>query len=292
MRGLVDGMRIEAPIRVPGLAAPRTGCPDWSLTLERGAEGDGLDGVEWTGDVRAEGEPWARFGRLWGDHVVLLEETASLVASTRDRRAVIRHDGGARRDVTVLRRLSPYLASLSGRLTLHAAAVVLPAGAVLICGAAGAGKSTLARAFDGLGFPVLGDDHVVVRAPRGKPPVACASFPFVDVAVSGKPKASVPLRAKPRPASAPIAAVAFLSRGRRLARTPLRTADAVAVFLRETIFVADPADGAALAARLDDALGLLAAAPPVSLVVPDRLDLLAAAVPDIADALSICGGPA
>ncbi len=234
-------------------------------------------------------------GRRGAERIVLIEGVAALRARPRDGTAVLRHDGGGRRDVAVLRRLAPYLASLRGRLVLHAAAAVFPAGAVLLCGEARAGKSTLALALDRSGIPVLGDDHVAVEVAARRGPRAYASFPFADadgparrvvgrLAGSRRPgKESVSLEtARPR-GPVPIVAVAFVRRGRRVARTPLRPAAALAQLLREAVFFPDPADRRGPPRFLDACLRLLEAAPPVRLTVPSGLVRLSRTVEEVTD---------
>jgi len=58
----------------------------------------------------------------------------------------------------------PPLLNLRGREALHASAVQTPYGVCAFMGASGAGKSTLAGAFHALGYPVLGDDCLLLDA--------------------------------------------------------------------------------------------------------------------------------
>jgi hypothetical protein len=299
MRTLVDGMGIAwraEPAPKARAGDTDAGDPDWVLEIERGDPDQGLERVAWTGDVREAGEPWARFGREGDVRVVLLEGVACLRAVRGERTARIRHDLGPALDEAVERRLEPYLVSLLGRLVLHAAAVVFPAGAVLLLGGSGAGKSTTALALDAIGVPVLADDHVAVDAPAHGPAVAHASFPVATVDADaaaafaaerrttpfGAAKRAVALSERARPASARVLATAFLARGPALSRTPMRAPEAAARLLREAAFVADPADDAAQAARLDACVHLLRFAPASTLVVPSGLERLASALPRLA----------
>jgi hypothetical protein len=71
----------------------------------------------------------------------------------------------------------PVLLADRGELVLHGAAIQTPAGAVLLCGPSGRGKSTLAAALGSLGMPVLTEDaarlttsagsHLLWPGPRG-----------------------------------------------------------------------------------------------------------------------------
>jgi len=284
-------MLYEAPLVLdPAGAVPPNRKRDWQVVIGRRAPGVDLDGVAWTGDVRGSGGVWARFGRRDGLRFVCLHGIAELRAAPGVGGAFLRHDRGPDWDLPALRRTSPYLASLLGRTALHAASVVLPAGAVLLCASSGVGKSTLSVTLDRLGVPVLGDDHVVLDASAAAGVGAFASFPFVDVDARALPgmagaaggKGSVPL-VTARPAGpVPVVAVAFLERGDRVHREPLPAPEALTRLLRDFVFVADPADDAAQTARLDACLRLLAAAPPVRLVVPSGLDRLPATAAAVA----------
>lgn len=62
----------------------------------------------------------------------------------------------------VVSSLIPSLLVEAGELLLHAAAVRTEAGAVVVCGPSGRGKSTLAAVLDALGMPMLAEDVVAV----------------------------------------------------------------------------------------------------------------------------------
>ena len=55
-----------------------------------------------------------------------------------------------------------------GLLALHASAVAMPDGLVVICGPSGAGKSTLAAVLAGRGHPLVADDMLVVARSGGR----------------------------------------------------------------------------------------------------------------------------
>jgi hypothetical protein len=57
----------------------------------------------------------------------------------------------------------PRVLAHRGRLVIHAGCVVTPHGAIAFLGDSGAGKSTLCAAFARAGFPLVGDDGVVLR---------------------------------------------------------------------------------------------------------------------------------
>jgi len=89
--------------------------------------------------------------------------------------------GGATIEDTATYLVGPVLAfvlRLRGLVALHASAVEMDGGAVLLVGPSGAGKSTTAAAFALNGWPVLTDDVAVV-APRGECLEVVPSYPRV-----------------------------------------------------------------------------------------------------------------
>lgn len=70
------------------------------------------------------------------------------------------------------------LGHLRRRLVLHGSAVATPAGAVLLLGHSGRGKSTLAMALHARGYPALSDDVVAVAFEQSVP----VTFPGVPLA--------------------------------------------------------------------------------------------------------------
>lgn len=68
----------------------------------------------------------------------------------------------------MLGRVLPLVLHRGGALSLHGSAVVTPSGAILLLGAKGRGKSTLALALAQRGAPLLTDDVAVVEARSGE----------------------------------------------------------------------------------------------------------------------------
>lgn len=86
----------------------------------------------------------------------------------------------------------PRIVAHQGDLVLHAGAVASPQGALIVVGLSGTGKSTLTASMHQLGFPLLGDDAVVLQA--GDEGVDCQAiypslrlFPDSLSAVWGQP---------------------------------------------------------------------------------------------------------
>jgi hypothetical protein len=77
----------------------------------------------------------------------------------------------------VIDQVLPRVLSHLGRLVLHAGCVATPHGAVAFLGDSGAGKSTLVAEFARAGFPLLGDDGIVLRPRDSETFEAVATYP-------------------------------------------------------------------------------------------------------------------
>ena len=74
---------------------------------------------------------------------------------------------GATRNHVFADQLYPRILAHEGNLVLHAGAFEAHGGCILIVGSSGRGKSSLVTSFDQAGFPLLGDDALVVSMPDG-----------------------------------------------------------------------------------------------------------------------------
>jgi hypothetical protein len=74
------------------------------------------------------------------------------------------------------RNVLPLVLHLRGYEVLHASAVHAPSGLLVLCGASGTGKSTLAHALSERGYPAWADDAVVIAA--GDREMAALGIPF------------------------------------------------------------------------------------------------------------------
>lgn len=117
--------------------------PDGAISFALARTGRGL--LAWCGETGAH-RLQAAWPRILSDPVTAPAFWADRVVST----------------------LLPLLLVERGELVLHAAAVRTEAGAVVVCGPSGRGKSTLATVLDAHGLPLLAEDIVVVTlAPDG-----------------------------------------------------------------------------------------------------------------------------
>lgn len=137
-----------------------------------------------------------------GDYVLATRDAAACVLLA-DRRTLRWHPAGAPRATDaefLVATVLPRAAAARGTLVFHAATLVAPHGAVLLCGGSGAGKSTLCAAVAAVtGWPLLGDDAVAVDAP-GVPPTASA--PAGDGVLAHAFNPDVRTRATPEPGAA------------------------------------------------------------------------------------------
>ena len=164
-------MRSDLPLPLPESAAVRTPGPT-DVTLRLGPVPETLPAGH--GAVTRTDLWQARPGAF----LMHVEGVARyLVTGGRD--VLIEPLGGDEDDVATFFASSPFTALLQqrGLLTLHAAAVATEAGAteagaVLLLGTSGAGKSSLAAALVERGFPLISDDVTGVALDAGHRPVA------------------------------------------------------------------------------------------------------------------------
>jgi len=74
-----------------------------------------------------------------------------------------------------------FMLRLRGVVCLHASGIVLKEGAIAIAGVSGFGKSTLAAAFFGAGYPILTDDIMPLKLHQNKKPTAVAGYPRISL---------------------------------------------------------------------------------------------------------------
>lgn len=180
----------------------------------------------------------------------------------------------------------PRLIAHQGHLVLHAAGVATPAGAVLIAGPSGRGKSTLTASLHQRGFALLGDDAMVVGSDGGQPscravypsmrlfPDSIANLFGADVRHSEvahySAKRNLDLSADPSTPEMPLRALFFIAADSDCANPrviPL-TPSATCMGMVEHSFWLDPLDLALTARKVRTASAIAAATPAFTLDYP------------------------
>lgn len=110
-----------------------------------------------------------------GRYRLCFNDEITLEVQTHDKLVIERskQDPGLRsmRNHVLADQLYPRILAHDGNLVLHAGAFEATNECILIVGASGRGKSSMVTSFDQAGFPLLGDDALVVSMAQG---VACA----------------------------------------------------------------------------------------------------------------------
>ena len=165
------GLRVRSAIPLPFDPWPDTDAVEPDVTVRLGAIPADLPAGP--GNVTRRAFWQARPGAFLME---VGEIARYLVAGGRD--VFVEPLGGSDDDVAVFFASSPFTALLQQRsvLTLHAAAVKDQAGAVLLLGRAGVGKSSLAAALGERGYPLLADDVTGVVPAADGGPVALPAF--------------------------------------------------------------------------------------------------------------------
>ncbi len=113
--------------------------------------------------------------RLWGaDDVIRLRVSSLAVDIVPNKTIIVRPQPGLSQ-VTIDHFLSdqvwPRLLAHEGSFIIHAGAVRVNGGAILLMGESGRGKSTLTASFDQVGCALMGDDAIVISSVDGEPRV-------------------------------------------------------------------------------------------------------------------------
>lgn len=220
-----------------------------------------MAGIDWVwGAVSARTEPAAGEGR----GTVVSREAGQLRADVMVRNGRLLRGAGYAEAPAVARREVARAAALlrlraRGKYVVHGAGAVEPVGrGWVLLGPTGSGKSTLAYALARAGWPILGDDMVVL-APAGPTPETTHTvvvhgwheplrvsldlaprFPELAAAAAehavGDPRRRVPVAAR-MAGRAPLAGLLFLTRGVRDVATRIAPAAALAALIPQSPWV-------------------------------------------------------
>jgi hypothetical protein len=148
---------------VPNLAAE---APDIRVRLC--PIGGGEEPTHWfNSSTLDDGRPWLSCARISGGYLLRYAGLADFVVDGCGREVTCSRIEGDTSPLTIrhllLDQTLPLVLNLRGREAIHATAVLTPHGVCAFVGPAGAGKSTLAASFLFAGYPVLGDDCLVLE---------------------------------------------------------------------------------------------------------------------------------
>jgi len=119
---------------------------------------------------RSDGRVWIAIGRRGTARVIRFPGVAEFTISADGHEITGRRARGVPLDTArhlLLDHVLPRVLDLRGALVLHAGAAATEAGAVLLLGRSGKGKSTLSASLARAGFRLLGDDVIVLRETAG-----------------------------------------------------------------------------------------------------------------------------
>jgi len=189
----------------------------------------------------------------------------------------------------------PRILGHNGDLVLHAAAVRIGGDAIVLLGKSGWGKSTLAASFEQMGFPLLGDDALVVSWDGDMPCVRtvypslrlypdsiaalfAAGVPTTTIAhYTPKLRVSVPLKEGEECYALPIRALFALGAPSRVSELVVKpkSISKACMALVENSFVLDPTDTGRATSRLREASRLAGQVPAFDLCYPRTYSRLA-----------------
>lgn len=193
----------------------------------------------------------------------------------------------------------PRVVAQDGEFVLHSGAVRFGGSAILFLGTSGRGKSTLATSFHSNGWPLMGDDAIIIST--GETPSATALYPSLrlfpdsiaallpkDISseeiahYSDKQRLPVAIVKDIEPASAPIKAIFVIDEpsATEISVTRLSIADAC-MALVENSFALDPTDPLRARNRLDAASNLSREVPAFAISYPRDY----ARLPDVRSAI-------
>jgi energy-coupling factor transporter ATP-binding protein EcfA2 len=166
-------LSVDSELALPALVEVPGGRSDWSIVT--GETGPGFDRFHsWK---TPDGSELMWVGRKGASYLLAFPGLAWFEADFTSHR-IVAEAGPSCDDRTLahllLDQVLPRAFCHEGRCVLHASAVEIGGAAVAFTGVSGSGKSTLAAAFYQAGYPVLGDDCLLVEAHHDEAQVLAA----------------------------------------------------------------------------------------------------------------------
>jgi hypothetical protein len=243
---------------------------------------DGLDPVI---AHKGEGELEMAFGLIARFAIRFAERTVELVAAHADAdQATIDH--------LLDDHVAPRIIAADGTLVLHGSATLIDGRMAVFLGLTGSGKSTLAASLHARGFPLLGDDAVIIGEDEGivtgeavYPSLRLYRESIDEVLPGTLPTAAMAFYSEKQrvrvaglddagPACYPIAGIYVLAEGEAGIALDRFSPSEACMAMLENSFALDPADGAMAARRLALAARVAAQVPCYELAYPYDFSLL------------------
>jgi hypothetical protein len=215
----VYGLTLISDIRFPELIASPQGATAPVVRVRLRSETRVAEPLRWfDSSTLANGEPWLSCAKVNGGYFFryhnfadfLVDRTGCEIVLAQRRSGIslftLRH--------LILDQTLPLVLNLLGRDAIHATAVITPHGACAFIGPAGSGKSTLAASFLVAGYPVMGDDCVVLQQRDARV--------FATPAYPGLRLWNDAFEAVARDSERPIAVAEYTSKARLLGPRALR----------------------------------------------------------------------
>lgn len=189
----VSGLVLTSALRLPELARAHDQAvtEEPAILVHLAEEGQRFPVVsDWFMTMTMpSGEPWLSCGAVTtgtrstsGDGYLLrFPELADFLVDARGREITCQAWSGTEPETLrhlLLNQVLPLILNLRGRDALHATAILTPDGVCAFAGQAGAGKSTLAASFLLAGYPVIGDDCLLLDE-RDTRVVAIPAYPGI-----------------------------------------------------------------------------------------------------------------
>lgn len=271
-RGRLAFWQLEQALALPAVA--RADCAKTIAALTA----NGLDPVI---AHKGEGELEMAFGLIARFAIRFADRTVQLVAAHADAdQATIDH--------LLDDHVAPRIIAADGTLVLHGSATLIGGRMAVFLGLTGSGKSTLAASLHARGFPLLGDDAVVIGEDEGivtgeavYPSLRLYRESIDEVLPGNLPTAAMAFYSEKQrvrvaglddagPARHPIAGIYVLTDGEAGIGLDRFSPSEACMAMLENSFALDPADGAMAARRL----GLAAQVPCYELAYPYDFKLL------------------
>ena len=166
------GLTISSDIPLPELEPIPAGAADCAFRMAVAAAPRDRSEPEWVHlSLRADGSVWMAIAHRGAAHVIRFPGMAEFSISPDGSEIQARRGRGVPLATVrhlLLDHVLPRVLDLKGALVLHAGAVANAAGAILLLGRSGKGKSTLTASLARAGYRVLGDDVIVLREAAGR----------------------------------------------------------------------------------------------------------------------------